>query len=135
MGAETAASTGSSTGSSAYASQERLPEALYLQLRKQRLRLRIAQQRVACLGVLHEVETAVSTFDKARNLVSRVGALLREHAALGAALGGVLLLWRPRGPLRWLRRGWLLWLALRRNQSRLGGWLRIVTKLAGLAGR
>ncbi len=109
------------------------PEQVELLLRKQRLQLRIAQQRVACVGLLEEVEGLLSTARSLRGLGARVGDLLRGHSsALGAALGALFLVWRPRGALRWLRRGWLLWLGLRRGRGRLQAWASLLGRLAGI---
>ncbi len=107
-------------------------EQVQLLLRKQRLQLRIAQQRTACLGMLEEVESVLSTASQLRGLGANVAGLLREHSLLGAALGGIFLLWRPRRALRWLRNGWLLWLGLRRGSGRLQAWVRLLGRLAGL---
>ncbi len=108
------------------------PESLNLLLRKQRLQLRIEQQRAECLAVLQEVEGVMSTAQHLQGLGRGIAALLREHAALGAGLAGLLLLWRPRGAWRWLRRGWLLWLGWRGGGSRLRGWARVLARLAGV---
>ena len=107
------------------------PEQVQLLLRKQRLQLRIAQQRAACVGLLGEAEAVLSTGSQLRSLGANLAGLLREHSALGAALGGLFLLWRPRGALRWLRNGWLLWLGLRRGGGRVQAWARLLGRLAG----
>ncbi|MBU6441398.1 MAG: hypothetical protein KGJ03_12795 [Betaproteobacteria bacterium] len=108
------------------------PEEVQLLLRKQRLQLRIAQQRVACLGLLEQAEGLMSAAQRLRNLGAGLGGLLREHSTLAATLGSLFLLWRPRGALRWLRNGWLLWLGLRRGRGRLQAWLRLLGRLAGV---
>ena len=109
------------------------PEQVQLLLRKQRLQLRIAQQRAACIGLIEEVEGLLSTGQRLRGLGARLAELLRGHSsALGAALGALFLLWRPRGALRWLRRGWMLWLGLRRGRGRLLVWARLLSRLAGI---
>ncbi len=109
------------------------PEQVQLLLRKQRLQLRIAQQRAACVGLLEEVEGLLSTAQRLRGLGARIAGLVREHGStLGAALGAMVLLWRPRGALRWLRRGWMLWLGLRRGRGRLQLWMRLLGRLAGI---
>ncbi len=108
------------------------PEEVRLLLRKQRLQLRIAEQRVECLAVLRELEGLGATVQQVRGLGERLLALVREHAALGAVLAGAMLLWRPRRAFRWARRGWLLWLGLRRHQGRLRTLLKMATRLAGI---
>ncbi len=109
------------------------PEQVQLLLRKQRVQLRIAQQRVACIGLLEEAEGLLSTAQRLRGLGARSADVLREHgSALGIALGALFVLWRPRGALRWLRRGWMLWLGLRRGRGRLLVWARLLSRLAGI---
>lgn len=108
------------------------PEEVRLLLRRQRLQLRIAEQRAQCVALLHEVEGVADSVDQVRGLGARVLALLREHAALGAAVAGVMLLWRPRRVLRWVRRGWLLWSGLRRSGGRLRTLVQLASRLAGL---
>ncbi len=107
------------------------PEQVDLLLRKQQLRWRIAEQRAQCLGVLREVEGLLSVAQQGRSLVARLGSLLREHAALGALACGLVLLARPRPALRWLRRGWLLWLGWRRHRGSLRDWARWLGRLTG----
>lgn len=114
------------------------PDEWHLLLRKQRLQLRIARQRVACLGMLQETEELLRTArhlrSTTRNLAglgARIAELLREHSALGATLGAALLLWRPRGALRWLRSAWLLWMGWRRGRGTLRAWMRELARRAG----
>lgn len=108
------------------------PEEVGLLLRKQRLQMRVAEQRLQCLSLLQEIEGVTSTVERARGLGMQLLALLREHAGLGAAAAGLLMLWRPRRAFGWARRAWVLWLLLRRNRGRLSAWLRLASRLAGL---
>lgn len=108
------------------------PEQVRLLLRKQRLQLRIAEQRVQCLALLREVEGVAAGVGQVRGLGASALRLLREHAGLVAGVAGALLLWRPRRAFRWARRAWLLWMGVRRHQGRLQTWLRLAARLAGL---
>jgi hypothetical protein len=75
-----------------------------LALRRERIRARIAEQR-------HELEVALSPFAPAISMVDAglgVWRYLRAHPQwlLGGAVA--LLVWRPRGSLKWARRIWVL---------------------------
>jgi hypothetical protein len=76
-----------------------------LALRKQRLLLRSAELR-GRIGA--QAQPLLPLFAAADRL--RGGWLwLRRHPAVPVAVFTALLVARPRGVLRWLQRGWLLW--------------------------
>lgn len=87
------------------------PEVVELALRKQRLQLRIADQRRALIhharGIAPVLHGADRVVDGAR--------WVRDHAPVVTGLAVFLLVTRPRFALRWARRGWLGWQMLRRT--------------------
>lgn len=96
------------------------PEAIDLMLRKQRLQWRAAQQRQACVEMLDEIDSGLSNLGRLQDGLSALRALLRRHA-LGLSLAGAaLMVWRPRGIVRWLRRGWLVYWGAKRLRGSLG---------------
>jgi hypothetical protein len=90
------------------------PEFVALALRKQRLQMQAAQQRKACLEVLSDLESVASRVEYLQSRVQVLGEALRRHAWVLALAGVALLVVRPRGMLRWLQRGWLVYLGTRR---------------------
>lgn len=95
------------------------PESVDLLLRKQRLQLQAAQQRQACLGMLQDVESGLAKLEGLQAATQSLGKSLRRHATGLSVAGLVLLLWRPRGMLRWLRRGWLVYWGAKRLRTSL----------------
>ncbi len=107
------------------------PEELQLLLRKQALQLRIEQQRAQCIELLCAAEGVARGMRQWQALGARLGAILREHAALlGIPAAALLLLLRPRATRRWLRRGWLLWLGWRRHRPLLHSFARLLLRAA-----
>lgn len=104
------------------------PESVHLLLRKQRLQWQADQQRQACIGMLHEIESSLVVLQRLRTGAHEVEDMLRRHA-VGLSLAGLaLIVWRPRGIQRWLRRGWLVYWGVKRLRSSFG------TMLANLRG-
>ena len=106
------------------------PESVALALRKQRLQLLAAQQRKACLDVLSDVEAVGSHLQRMQARVQTLGDLLRRHAWVVALAGLALLVVRPRGMVRWLQRGWLVYLGTRRARKAFAAALAAVRNLA-----
>ncbi len=89
------------------------PKALELALKRQRLQVEAAAQRVMLLQTLASAAPALGIADKA-------GAgwrWVKAHPQWLAALAALLLVARPRGVLRWTRRGFLLWRSARKARS------------------
>lgn len=92
-------------------------------LHKQRLQLQAQQQREAWVGLLAEAEVAAARVEFLVERVRQAAAnLRRQPLALAAAVAFALVV-RPRGVLRWVQRGWLLYLARRRLLRGLAGLL------------
>ncbi len=109
------------------------PESVELLLRKQRLQLLAADQRRGCVGLIEKVEAGMNTVVRLQASLQGVGRTLKDHAPALALAGLVVLVWRPRGVLRWTQRGWLLYLATRRLRGIWGAALVAVGKLRGEA--
>ena len=86
------------------------PRYLELALKKQRLQLRVQDERERFLDGLERVEQIERSFHRLHELAD----WMRQHAPLVSLAAGLLLLARPRLALRVARRGWLGWLAYRR---------------------
>ena len=95
------------------------PESVDLLLRKQRLQLQAAQQRQACIGMLQDVEAGLAKLESLQAIAQGLGKSLRRHARGLSVASLLLLLWRPRGALRWLRRGWLVYWGGKRLRTAL----------------
>jgi hypothetical protein len=98
------------------------PRVVELALRKQRLQMRCEVQR-------RELERGLRCIDGILDAVDhlRDGARwLRGHAPTVSAAVLVLLVWRPRFTLRWLRRGWLGLSMYHRARAALAGLARSV---------
>ena len=91
-----------------------------LHIERGKLLERITTQRYFLARAAVPVEEALGRVD---GVVERVGSAtryVRQHPGLIAAgLGGLLLLLRKERSLRWARRGFVLWQALRALGSRL----------------
>ena len=89
------------------------PELVELALRKQRLQIRIADQRAAMVRHAQGFAPVFRGVDKA------VDGLMwaRDHAPLLSGVGLFLLAVRPRAALRWARRGWAGWQLVRRVRA------------------
>lgn len=86
------------------------PRAVELALKKQRLQLRAAAQRVMILQALESTSPAFGAAEKIRS-----GLLwAKAHPEWLIGIGVALLVARPRGFLRWARRGFFVWQSLRR---------------------
>lgn len=86
------------------------PRIVELALKKQRLQLQAATQRVR---ILHALESASPAFGAAE----KVQAALRwakAHPEWLAGIGVALLVARPRAFFRWAKRGFFFWQSLRR---------------------
>ncbi len=101
------------------------PESVDLLLRKQRLQLQVAQQRQACIGILQNVESGFAKLESLQAVAQNLGKSLRRHAAGLSVASLLLLLWRPRGVLRWLRRGWLVYWGAKRLRTSLNAVLAV----------
>ena len=92
-----------------------LPKAIELALKKQRLQLEIAGQRVM---ILHALEAAGPTLGAAEKIRAGWG-WAKAHPEWLAAIAAALLVARPRSVLRWAKRGFFLWRRLRRLRGML----------------
>lgn len=95
------------------------PKSVELALRKQRLQLQAAAQRVM---ILQALEAASPAFGAAE----RIGSgwhWAKAHPEWLAGIGAVLLVARPRLVFRWARRGFLVWRTLRRLRSTIESFL------------
>lgn len=81
-----------------------------LALKKQRLELRSEGLRQEIANAALALQPSLAGVDR---LAEGIGWLRRHPATVLAAVAGLLLA-RPRRLLRLAKRGWLLWLALRR---------------------
>jgi hypothetical protein len=89
------------------------PRIIELALKKQRLQLQAAAQRVR---ILHAIESASPAFGAADKL--RAGLCwARAHPEVLVGTGIVLLVARPRLLFRWAQRGFFVWEGLRRLRS------------------
>ncbi len=86
------------------------PRVVDLALKKQRLQLQAAAQRVRLLHAIESVTPAFGAADKARAAMRWAKA----HPEVLVGTGVALLVLRPRALFRWARRGFFLWEGLRR---------------------
>jgi hypothetical protein len=107
------------------------PKSVALLLRKQRLQFAAAEQRRGCLAVLQEIESGMDRLTRLQTSLRNVGHSLQGHVPALALAGLALLIWRPRGALRWLQRGWLVYLGTQRWRRILDSALVLVRKLRG----
>lgn len=84
-----------------------------LALKKQRLQLKAAAQRVMILHALESASPAFGAAEKARAALHWA----RIHPEWLAGIGVALLVARPRAFFRWARRGFFVWHSLRRLRS------------------
>jgi hypothetical protein len=87
-----------------------LPREIELALQKQRLQLQSAALRNTFAEHALALQPVFGLADRGRAAV----LWLRRHPALPVAGLVALLVARPRAVLRWARRGWLVWLILRK---------------------
>jgi hypothetical protein len=95
------------------------PEILELALKKQRIQLRIAGQRVLILHALESAAPAFGLADKA----GRAWRWAKTHPEWLAGAGVALLVVRPRAFFRWARRGFFVWQSLRRLRKAIDSFL------------
>lgn len=81
-----------------------------LALKKQRLQLQAAAQRVRILHAIESVSPAFGAADKVRTAVRWAKA----HPEVIVGAGITLLVVRPRALFRWAKRGFFIWEGLRR---------------------
>jgi len=89
--------------------------ALELALKKQRLQMQAATQR---LQMAQHLQTFAPAFG-AMQSVQRVGAWMRDNSQWLVVAGVALLFVRPRVTWRWVRRGFFAWQLLRRARGAL----------------
>lgn len=97
-----------------------------LALRKQRLQLRIAEQRVRAVAQLERIEGFLGVVDRTRDFAHG----LRREAPLLTAGALLLVIARPRLALRVARRAWVGWLLYRRLGRGLAPLMRILTRFS-----
>ena len=81
-----------------------------------RLTERIATQRATLASQLAPVRNALQVSDRVTQLLRGGADYARQHPLALAAAGLALLLFKPRGSMRWARRGlfvWRTWRAVR----------------------
>ncbi len=91
------------------------PKLIDLALKKQRLQLKAAGERVL---ILQAIESAAPAFGAAE----RIRAALhwsKAHPEWLAGIAAALLVVRPRACFRWARRGFFVWQSLRRLRGAL----------------
>ncbi len=86
------------------------PGLLELALKKQRLQLKAAADRVV---VLHALEKAAPAF-RVADRTARVWSWIKAHPHWPVGIGVALFVARPRVMMRWSRRAFVAWQALRR---------------------
>ncbi|MBI4989219.1 MAG: YqjK-like family protein [Rhodocyclales bacterium] len=86
------------------------PKFIELALKKQRLQLQAAAQRVMIMQALESTTPAFAAAEKIRAGVRWAKA----HPEWLAGIGVALAVARPRAFFRWARRGFFLWRSLRR---------------------
>lgn len=91
------------------------PRIVELALKRQRLQLQAAAQRVR---ILHFLQSAAPAFGGAEKAAAAL-RWAKAHPEWLAGAGVALLVARPRAFFRWLRRGLLAWQTLRRARSTL----------------
>jgi hypothetical protein len=89
------------------------PKIVELALKKQRLQLEAAAQRVM---ILQALESAVPAFGIAEKVRSG-WRWAKAHPEWMAGIGVALLVARPRAFFRWARRGFFVWRTLRKLRS------------------
>jgi len=87
-----------------------MPREIELALKKQRLQMQSATLRRSFAYHALGLQPVFSVADRGRAAL----LWLSHHPALPVAVLVALLVARPRVVLRWARRGWLAWLALRK---------------------
>ena len=85
-----------------------------LALKKQRLQLRAATQRVMILQALESTAPAFGAAEKIRSGWHCAAHWAKAHPEWLAGIGAALLVTRPRGVFRWASRGLLAWRAWRK---------------------
>ncbi len=86
-----------------------------LALKKQRLQLQAAAQRVMIMRALQSASPAFGAIDKASSALRWA----RAHPEWLAGIGVAVLVARPRAFFRWARRGFFVWQSLRRLRGAL----------------
>lgn len=95
-----------------------------LALRKQRLQLRIAEQRAHAQSQLERIEGALGVVDRAREVVHG----LRREVPLLTAGAALLVIIRPRLAFRVARRAWVGWILYRKLGRGLAPLIRILRR-------
>lgn len=95
------------------------PRIVELALKKQRLQLQAAAQRVR---ILHAIESASPAFGAAEK-VRMAMRWAKTHPEWLAGIAVVLLVARPRAFFRWAKRGFYLWQGLRRLRGAVDSFL------------
>ena len=85
------------------------PKRVELALKKQRLQLQSAAQRIMILQAIESASPAFGAADK----VGEAWRWAKTHPEWLAGIGVALLIARPRAFFRWARRGFFAWRALR----------------------
>jgi hypothetical protein len=85
-------------------------KAVELALKRQRLQLQAAAQRLMILHALQSASPALSIAEKAR----AAARWAKSHPEWLVGAGVVLLVARPRAFFRWAKRGFFAWQSLRR---------------------
>lgn len=86
------------------------PKIIELALKKQRLQLQAAAQRVMIMQALESTAPAFGAAEKVRSGLRWAKA----HPEWLAGIGVTLLVARPRAFFRWAKRGFFVWRSLRR---------------------
>lgn len=95
------------------------PKAIELALKKQRLQLQAAAQRVRILHAIESASPAFGFVDRAR----AAAGWAKAHPEVLVGAGVVLLVARPRVMFRWARRGFFLWEGMRRLRGAVDSFL------------
>ncbi len=86
------------------------PKIVELALKKQRLQLQAAAQRVMIMQALESASPAFGVAEKVRTGMRWI----KSHPEWLAGIGVALLVARPRAFFRWAKRGFFVWRSLRR---------------------